>query len=266
MQVYINRAKALLLVGTISAGCASSNDDEGPDNPGAAGTAGAAGNGGTSSAGGSGQGGAGAGTGGTPSIGGSGQGGGGTGGAPSAGGSGQSDPDAGDPDAGSPDAGSPDAGGLDAGGLDEPDAGGDGGTLTCDDSADTVVSCDGLEQTECSGLEGFLSSECEMIAFIMKPAPANLARNCMIALEPPELCVTTSTHLCILGGLESACPDPEADDECTVIAAACGDSLPDFSACTSALSGMTQSGRDQMVQCMTAPCDLFACIEGLTLN
>jgi hypothetical protein len=261
-EVYINRAKALLLVGTISAGCASGNDDEGPDNPGAAGTAGAGTGGSTPSAGGSGHGGTGAGggSGGTSSTAGSDQGGGGAGGTPSAGGSGESGPDAGAPDAGDPDASSPDGGSLDG-----PDAGGDaGGTPACNDTADTLVTCSALDQTDCSGLEGFLSSECEMIEFIMKQAAANVARSCMIELEPPELCVTTSTHACIVQGLGSSCPDPEADDECTTIAAACGDS-PTFSECSSTLSGMTQSGRDQMVQCMaSAPCDLYACIEGLT--
>jgi hypothetical protein len=100
-----------------------------------------------------------------------------------------------------------------------------------------------------------------MIAFNLKPARANFARNCMIALEPPELCDEANTHACIGLALESSCPDPEADDECTTIATACGDSSPAFDACSTLLSGMTQSGRDQMVQCMTAPCDLIACLE-----
>jgi hypothetical protein len=264
--VYINRAKALLLVGTISAGCASGSDDEGPDNPGAAGTAGA-GRGGTSSAGTGGTGGTGggaAGTGGTSSAGTGGAGGsaagtggtsstgnGGTGGTPSV-----DDPDAGDPDASAPDAGAPD-------GF---DAGGDGGTLVCDDSAGTVVTCDDLGQGDCSGQEGFLSSECEMIAFIMKPATANAARNCMLALDPPDLCDPTNTYACLAEALGSSCSDPEADDECTAIGAICDEQLPAFNQCSAALSGMTQEGRDQMVECMTTQvCDLYACIEGLYL-
>jgi hypothetical protein len=266
--VYINRAKALLLVGTISAGCAPAND-EGPDNPGGAGPGGA-GSGGTSSAGGSGQ--SGGGSGGTSSAGGSSssQGGGGAGGTPSAGGSGPSDPDAGNAgsgglDAGGPDAGGPDAGGPDSGAPAGRDAGADAGTPACIDTPDTVVSCSTLGQTECVGLEGFLSSECEMVAFVMKPATANVARNCMLALDPPELCDATNTYACLADALGTACPDPEADDECTVIGAACDDSGPAFSACSSALSGMTQSGRDQMVQCMTGSCDLYGCVEGLTL-
>lgn len=261
--MYINRAKALLLVGTISAGCAPAND-EGPDNPGGAGPGGA-GSGGTASAGGSGQ--SGGGSGGTSSAGGSSssQGGGGAGGTPSAGGSGQGDPDAGNAGSGGLDAGGLDAGGPDAGAPDGPDAGGDAGTPACIDTPDTVVSCGDLGQTECVGLEGFLSSECEMVAFVMKPATANVARNCMLALDPPELCDATNTYACLAEALGTACPDPEADDECTVIGAACDDSSPALSACSSALSGMTQSGRDQMVQCMTESCDLYACIEGLTL-
>jgi hypothetical protein len=256
VQVYINRAKALLLVGTISAGGACSDDDGSPDN-GAAGTAGArAGTGGsTPFVGGSGQGG-GAGAGGTPSAGGSGQGGGGagTGGTPSAGGSGQSGPDAGTPDAGTPDAGDPDT----------PDAGGDGGTPTCNDTADTLVDCAGVEGVECGEEEGFLSFECEMLEFNMKPATANAARDCMISLDPPELCVEANTYGCMVDALASSCPDPEADDECTAIATVCDDP-PIFSTCAAALSGMTQDGRDQMVQCMTTvTCDLVACIEDLT--
>jgi hypothetical protein len=257
--MYVNRAQALLLVGTISAGGLSCEDEELPASWGTAGTAGTAGAGGSSSAGSAGQGGAGGtssagsagqgGTGGTPSAGG-----GGTGGTPSAGGSSQSVPDAGDVDAGN----------ADAGDADGPDAGRDaGGAPTCDDTSDTVVSCSDLGQADCSGLEGFLSSECEMVAFYMKPAAANAARNCMIDLDPPELCNTTNPHTCIVEALASSCPDPEADDECATIVAACGSSALELGECSSALSGMTQSGRDQMVQCMTEPCDLFSCIEGL---
>jgi hypothetical protein len=256
--VLINRAKALLLVGTISSGCAS-NDDGGPDSPGVAGSAGAAGagNGGTSSAGSSGQGGGGAG--GTPSAGGSGQGGGaGNGGTPSAGASGQNGPDAGNPDAGGLDAG------ADADTPDGPDASGDAGGTPCDDSTDVVVDCDGVEGNQCSEQESFLSFECEMFAFTMKPATMNAARNCMIALDPPELCAEANTYSCMVDALASSCPDPEADDECTAIVSVCDDPPLAFSECTSTLSGMTQDGRDQIVACMTNACDLNACVEGLT--
>jgi hypothetical protein len=254
--MYINRAKALLLVGTISAGCLSCEDEALPENAGTAGTAGA---GGSSSAGSAGQGG----TGGTPSGGNAGQG--GAGGAPSGGGGGISGtPSAGGSSQSGPDAGHVDAERGDAGDAVGPDAGGDaGGALTCDDTTNTTVTCAELGQADCAGLEGFLTSECEMVAFYMKPGAANAARSCMIALDPPELCNTTNPHTCIVDALASSCPDPEADDECTTIVAACGDSSPELSECSSALSGMTQSGRDQMVQCMTAPCSLFSCIEGL---
>ena len=254
--MYIHRAKALLLVGTISAGCAS-NDDDGPGNAGAAGAAGSGGSGGSSQGGG---GAGGAGTGGTASNGGSGQGGGGAGGSAASGGSGQGDADAGQLDE------LPDTG-LDAGNSDVPDAAGDaGGTLTCDDTADTLVNCDDLGQTECVGLESFLSSECEMLAFNLKPAATNAARNCMIALEPPELCDTANTYDCIAAALASSCPDAAADDDCATIGDACDDSSPALSACSAALSGMTQSGRDQMVACMTTDlCDLYSCIEGLQI-
>lgn len=256
--MFIDRAKALLLVGTISAGCAS-NGDDGPGAAGAAGAAGAggAGNGGSSAAGSSGQGGAG----GTPSAGASGQGGGGAGsaGTPSTGGSGQNGPDAGDPDAGALDAGGPDADAPDG-----PDAGGDAGDTPCDDSTDVVVDCDAVEGSECSEQAGFLSFECEMFEYTMKPATMNAARNCMIALDPPELCVEANTYSCMIDALASSCPDSEADDECTAIVSVCDDPPLAFSECTSALSGMTQDGRDQMVTCMANSCELNACIEGLT--
>ena len=271
--VYINRAKALLLVGTISAGCAS-NDDATPDDPAAGGTAGAAGvagagqgggSGGAAAGGSAGEGGAGgAASGGSAGQGGDGAGGtpsgnAGTGGTSSSGGSGPGTPDAGSPDASLTDAGTSDAGSSDAG-----DAGGDAG-LSCHDTADTLVTCSGLGQGDCSGMEGFLSSECEMLEFVMKPATSNAARNCMLALNPPELCDAVNTYACINAALAGSCPDSEADDECVTIGVACGDSVPELAACSSALSGMLQYGRDQMVTCMTTQtCDLFACIEGLT--
>jgi hypothetical protein len=264
--VYINRAKALLLVGTISAGYACS-DDEGSDTPGTAGTAGAN-TGGTSSAGSSGRGGtAGASSGGSAGQGGSGgtSGGssqGGTAGASSGGSSGEGSPDAGAPDASDAgDAGNGDAGNPDASAPD----GGDGGTLICDDTLGTIVDCTGLGEIDCSGEEAFLSVECEMLEFNLKPVPANAARNCMIALDPPDLCVEANTYTCITDALAASCPDPEADDECTAIGLVCDEQLPAFSACSAALSGMTQDGRNRMVDCMTqTACDLTACIEGLS--
>jgi hypothetical protein len=259
LRVYINRAKALLLVGTISAGCASANDDEGPGNAGAAGTA-AAGTGGSSSAGRGGTGG-GAGTAGAPSAGAGGSGGTSTGGTGPGGGGTAGTPSLGGPDAGGPDAGNPDAGNPDAGGPIASDAGGDGGT--CDDSGELVITCDNLDQNDCSGLESLLSSDCEMLEFILKPVAANAARSCMIELEPPELCDISNTYSCIVEALGASCPDAEAADECTTIATEC-ENEPSFSACSSLLSGMTQDGRDQMVACATVACDLFVCIEGLS--
>jgi len=231
VQVYINRAKALLLVGTIAAGCVSGCDDEGSGDGGTAGTAGG-GAGGT----------AGGGTGGTPTAGSAGQGGGGSGGAPS-GGAGQggggsggegsagtssnggsaSEPDAGYFDAGPSDASSPDAG--DAGTA---DAGGDAGPLACLDSADTVVGCADLGPEDCPDLEGFLSVECEMVAFNLKPAPANYVQSCMIELNPPSLCDEDNTYRCILVALEASCTDPEAEDECVTIGDECDNSPEAF--------------------------------------
>ena len=260
--MYINRAKALLLVGTIAAGCVSGCDDEGSGDGGTAGTAGggaggtaAGGTGGTPTAGSAGQGGSGGG--GAPS-GGAGQGGGASGGSSSNGGS-ASEPDAGYFDAGASDASSSDS--------DDPgtaDAGGDAGPLACLDSADTVVGCADLGAGDCPDLEGFLSVECEMVAFNLKPAPANYVQSCMIELNPPDLCDEDNTYRCILVALEASCTDPEAEDECVTIGNECDDSVEAFGACTQLLSGMTQSGRDRMVQCMTLPtCDLVACVEAL---
>ena len=255
--MYINRAKALLLVGTISAGYACS-DDDGADTPGVAGSAGAN-TGGTSTAGSAGRGGSGgANQGGTnagTSSGGTNQG--GTAGSSSAGSSGQVTVDAGDPDAG-------DAGNTDAGNTDGLDAG-DGGTLTCDDTIGPVVDCSSLDELDCgdAGAE-FLSAECEMLEFNFKPVPGNAARNCMNELAPADLCVEGNRNSCMAEALGASCPDPEADDDCEAIVLVCEEQLPSFSACSSVLSGMTESGRTQMVDCMTLDtCDLNACISGL---
>ena len=137
---------------------------------------------------------------------------------------------------------------------------------TCDDNDSTPMTCDELQYTACEGFEEFLSVECEMVASVMKPAIAHFARGCMVALNPPELCDPTNIYACMDEALSSSCPDPDADDECTAIAAACDESLdgPLFSGCRTVLAGMTQGGRDQMVQCMAEFCDLYTCIEGLT--
>jgi hypothetical protein len=137
---------------------------------------------------------------------------------------------------------------------------------TCDDNALTPMTCDDLQSTACEGLEDFLSVECEMVASVMKPAIAHTARACMVAMSSPELCDPVNIYGCMDEALSLSCPDIEADDECTTIITICDESLeaPLFSACGTVLSGMTQGGRDQMVECMAEFCDLYTCVESLT--
>jgi hypothetical protein len=60
-----------------------------------------------------------------------------------------------------------------------------------------------------------------------------------------------------------ACPDPTADADCDKIAQKCGGM--DKARCRAYLSGMTQKGRDRMVQCVTGKCEkgFLSCMESL---
>ncbi len=253
--MILNRAHALLLVGTLAAGaCVTETSDD--DSGGRSSTGGKAGKGGSGGNGVAGSSSAGKSSGGMSGA-----------GAESGGRGGMSE------------AGAPSEGGM-AGSVVEGEggsvaeggapssvsgAGGEGGAA-CNDSLASELTCDDLDTSSC-GFQAFVQATCDMTWKNMKPSISNVARNCMLELSHTELCDdTTNTYACIDQALHDACPDPEVVPLCAnVLATTSCASRTGVTAetCELYLSGLTQNGRDEMVSCLESDCDFYSCAEGL---
>ena len=252
----LNRAHALLLVGTLAAGgCVVESSDD--DSGGQSGTAGRAGNGGSGGKGSAGSSAAGKSNGGMS-------------GTSAATGDNGGMSEAGTPSEGGM-AGSVSEGGGEGGVVAEggassvSGAGGEGGA-ECNDSLADELTCDDLDTSTC-GIKDFLDASCAMTWKNMKPSISNVARNCMLGLSHAELCDdATNTYQCIDQALHDACPDETVVPLCADILAttSCGSKTGvTADTCQTYLSGLTQNGRDEMVSCLESDCDFYSCAEGL---
>jgi hypothetical protein len=267
----LNRAQALFLVGTIAAVACTVEDGDGDDDGGAGGndsggSAGSSGKGGSVGTAGKG------GTAGKASMGGAaGTEGGGAGAAGTAGEAGQG----GRAPAGAGGSGGDDRWGQSGsyGGTDYfPGGGGGQGNEagsgpTCDESAASSVSCDGVDASRCADIETFLNDQCAIAAQVLKGYVADSVRSCMIGLSAEALCDSTNTYTCFREGLRASCPDAGVEDDCAEILSSCEEGTVSATDCSTYLSGMTEEGRAQMVACISASdplsCDLWSCAEGL---
>jgi hypothetical protein len=256
----LNRAHALLLVGTLSAGaCVTQTSDD--DSGGQSGTGGKAGKGGS---------------GGNAGTSAAGKGSGGKGGTSTASGGNAGMSEAGAPSEGGM-AGSVvegiggESGSVAEGGGGAPwlaGAGGQGGEggAECNDSRASELTCDDLATSSC-GIKDFLDAECAMTWKNMKPSISNVARNCMLELTQSELCDdATNTYHCVDQALHDACPDDAVVPICAdVLATTSCSTATGVTAelCQMYLSGLTQNGRDQMVSCLASECDFYSCAESL---
>jgi hypothetical protein len=252
----LNRAHALLLVGTLAAGaCVTETSDD--DSGGRSGSGGRAGKGGSAGKGAAGSSSAGKSSGGMSGAGAEagGRGGMSEAGAPSEGGMAGSVVEGGGEGGSVAEGGSPSVSG----------AGGEGGA-ECNDSLANELTCDDLDTSSC-GIQSFLDAECAMTWKNMKPSISNVARNCMLELSQAELCDDgTNAYHCIDQALHDACPDAAVVPLCAEILAttSCGSTTGvTAETCQLYLSGLTQNGRDEMVSCLESDCDFYSCAEGL---
>ena len=253
----LNRAHALLLVGTLAAGaCVTETSDD--DSGGKSGTGGKAGRAGSGGKGTGGSSSAGKSSGGMNSAGAEagGRGGMSEAGAPSEGGMAGSVLEGGGGEGGSV---------AEGGGSSVSGAGGEGGA-ECNDTLASELTCADLNTSSC-GIKDFLDAECAMTWTNMKPSISNVARNCMLGLSQTELCDdATNTYHCIDQALHDACPDAAVVPLCADILAttSCGSTTGvTAETCQLYLSGLTQTGRDQMQSCLESDCDFYSCAEGL---
>jgi hypothetical protein len=119
----------------------------------------------------------------------------------------------------------------------------DGGTgPDADAAAEGGVAC--LSDILCSGL-----------LMNLKPGVAEKAINCIALLPTCEGTTTSPVEDCVQKALSAACPDTTGQAPCDAIAATCADAGADAGVkgadCTKITTGLSSSGRDAFVACMT---------------
>lgn len=112
------------------------------------------------------------------------------------------------------------------------------------------------------GCGSFAHQRCNEYKRAMKPRVAAAAVECLNKLTAKERCDPVRVNLCGHVALMNACPEPEDAKEpnvtstCNEIAASCGKTHvpPSLVECRQTLSGLNQTGRESMVQCMKKHC------------
>jgi len=134
----------------------------------------------------------------------------------------------------------------------------------CDDSVGTPGDCPppGFPTAE-GGCGSFAANRCAEFKQAMKPRVAQWAVECLAKLTPQERCDEKRVNLCGHLALMNGCADrtPDAGDspissQCLAIIGTCGPSTvaPSLAECRQVMNGMSDVGRERMVQCMKKHC------------
>lgn len=141
-------------------------------------------------------------------------------------------------------------------------AGGAGGGV-CDDSVGAPGDCGPADATVCGQ---FAVDACEGAKSYFKPRIAELAVDCITALDPISDCLPV--YQCRSDALNQACDDPTADVLCQEIIDACDASgnATTMDECHSYVDGLNDAGRALMqADCGTDGCPdgIYSCVEGV---
>ena len=164
----------------------------------------------------------------------------------------------------------------------------------CDDSQGTAEACPAVGPSDEGGCRNLVTKRCNEFKSAMKPRVAAQAVACLRALKGNELCDATRINQCAHAALMSACQeaprpqkgqlqpasgtqlatftviaDPTPDPSplaaaCNNILRSCGEksSNPTLSDCRQTLAGLNDSGRANMVDCVSSHCSdrgLYGC-------
>jgi hypothetical protein len=155
----------------------------------------------------------------------------------------------------------------------------------CDDSVGTPEDCPAVGPSDEGVCSNIAAKRCADFKLAFKPKVAQAAVSCLRHLKGNELCDPARVNLCGHAALMAACPDvppPAAPGTaananavvsspvataCDSILKSCGSQSlsPTQADCRQTLAGMTDTGRANMVECMTTHCGdkgLLGC-EGL---
>ena len=147
-------------------------------------------------------------------------------------------------------------------------------TPPCDDSMSvgTLEDCPAMGPADEGVCSNLAAKRCAEFKLAFKPKVAQAAVSCLRSLKGNALCDPSRVNLCGHGALMAACPDlppsTTATDAgvvmppsptsvaCDAIVRGCnGQPLgPTLADCRQTLSGMTDAGRANMVECMATHC------------
>ncbi len=126
----------------------------------------------------------------------------------------------------------------------------------------TAGDCAGIQASSGCTAVPTAQQKCTAFKTYFQPKIAAVAVSCMTGLTGTQACDETQTSSCGLVALAKACPDPSVTQLCQIAAAACKSSAFD---CGKTLSGLNDSGKQAVAQCVAQGCTagLSACIDGL---
>lgn len=105
-------------------------------------------------------------------------------------------------------------------------------------------------------------ASCSAVTAYFTPKVALAAASCMGALPSKDLCDATRVYGCEKSALANACADSSIAQLCAIAAPACKSTPSD---CTTSLSGLNDTGKEQVARCVAQGCagGLDGCVAGL---
>jgi hypothetical protein len=141
----------------------------------------------------------------------------------------------------------------------------------CDDNIGAVQDCPAVGPSD-EGICQIAAKRCIEYKLAFKPKVAQAAVACLARLKGNELCDPVRVNLCGHTALMAACPDPVAASgsieagatptpsvvmaSCESIIKSCGNEAlpPTMADCRQTLSGMSDTGRANMMACVSTHC------------
>ncbi|HEY6464112.1 MAG TPA: hypothetical protein VIY73_28280 [Polyangiaceae bacterium] len=133
----------------------------------------------------------------------------------------------------------------------------------CLDTESTAVpDCNEVRVAPSCGIRSFVQQECKTYKTYMDAKVAAVAVGCMASLSPAQLCDASNTYACGKQALSEACADDELTQLCQIAAKSCRTTAND---CTALLSGLSDTGKTKVAECISHGCQagLYSCVEGL---
>lgn len=125
-----------------------------------------------------------------------------------------------------------------------------------------VPDCSQVKVDPSCGMRSFVMQQCATYRNFLDAKVATVAIGCMAALTPRQLCDATNTYDCGKQALAQACADTGLAPMCQIAATSCKTTEND---CTALLSGLSDTGKQKVAECVSHGCKagLYSCVEGL---